>query len=107
MLSVKFTVFLFIYRICIKKNSTILVRIFFLESGVVIDLCELLKIKLKNSRPYHPQRQGKVERSHGTWKKKLEFDMKQENSKAMTIKNNIFILQVISSNCYGQIYRDF
>ena len=73
----------FFYSICNKKNPTISVRIFFLELGVVIDLCELLKIKLKNSRPYHPQSQGKVERSHGTWKKKLEFDKKQENSKVM------------------------
>ena len=73
----------FIYSICNKKNPTVSVRIFFLELGVVIDLCELLKIKLKNSRPYHLQSKGKVERSHGTWKKKLGFDMKQENSKTM------------------------
>ena len=79
MLSVKFTVY------AIKQNSTISVRIFFIELGVVIDLCELLKTKLKNSRPYHPQSQGKVERSHDTWKKKLGFDLKQENSKTMII----------------------
>ena len=78
MLRVKF--FLFTVH-AIKKSIS--VRIFFLELGVVIDLCELLKIKLKNSRPYRLQSQGKVERSHGTWKKKLEFDMKQENSKTM------------------------
>ena len=74
MFTVKFPVY------AIKKKSTISVRIFFLELSVVIDLCELLKIKLKNSRPYHPQSQGKVEPLHGTWKKKLEFDMKQEHS---------------------------
>ena len=68
-----------------KKDSTRSVRMFFFKLGLVIDLCELLKIKLKNSQPYHPQSQGKVERSHGTWKKKLEFDMKQENSKTMII----------------------
>ena len=49
MFTVKFAVY------AIKKNSTISVRIFFLELSVVIDLCELLKIKLKNSQPYHPQ----------------------------------------------------
>ena len=27
------------------------------------------------SRPYHPQSQGKIERSHGTWKTKLRFDI--------------------------------
>ena len=58
---------------------------FFLKSDLVIDLCELLKIKLKNSRPYHAQSQVKVERSHGTRKKKLELDMKQENTKTIVI----------------------
>ena len=57
---------------------------FFLKSDLVIDLCELLKIKLKNSRPYHAQSQVK-ERSHGTRKKKLELDMKQENTKTIVI----------------------
>ena len=58
---------------------------FFLKLGLVTDFCKLLKINLKNSRPCHPQSQEKVERSRGTWKKKLEFDMKQENSKTMII----------------------
>ena len=92
MLSVNF---FFIYSTCNKKNPTTSVRIFFLELGVVIDFCELLKIKLKNSQPYHLQSQGKVEHSHGTWKEKLEFDMKHENSKTMIIQNHIFILQAI------------
>ena len=64
--------------ICNKKNSTIPVKIFCLKLGVVIYFCELLKTKLKNSQPYHPQSQGKVERSHCTGKKNLEFDMKQD-----------------------------
>ena len=79
MLSVKFTVY------AIKKDSTRSVRIIFLKLGVVTDLCELLKIKSKNSRPYHPQSQGNVEHSHGTWMKKFEYDMKTENSKTMII----------------------
>ena len=32
--------------------------------GKVRPLCKALKIKLIKSRPYHPQSQGKVERSH-------------------------------------------
>ena len=32
-------------------------------------------IQNKESRPYHPQSQGKIERSHGTWKTKLRFDI--------------------------------
>ena len=58
---------------------------FFLKLDLVIDLCELLKVKLKNSRPYYAQSQVKVERSHGTRNKKLELDMKQENAKTIVI----------------------
>lgn len=36
-----------------------------------------LGIKKFESRPYHPQSQGKVERSHGTWKAKLRYDISQ------------------------------
>ena len=52
----------------------------FFVSGAVAKLCKLLNIKVKNSRPYHPQSQGKVGRSHETWKRKLEFDTSQGNS---------------------------
>ena len=38
--------------------------------GKVKPLCKALKIKLINSRPYHPQSQGKVERSHRQLRKK-------------------------------------
>ena len=58
---------------------------FFLKLDLVIDLCELLKVKLKNSRPYHAQSQVKMERSHGTRNKKLELDTKQENAKTIVI----------------------
>ena len=75
----------YIYRICNKQNSVRSVSILFLQLGIVIDLSELLKIKLKTSQPYYPQSQGKVERSHATWKNGIEFDMKQGNSKPMII----------------------
>ena len=38
--------------------------------GKVRPLCKQLKIKLIKSRPYHPQSQGKVERSHRRLRKK-------------------------------------
>lgn len=41
--------------------------------GKVKPLCKALKIKLINSRPYHPQSQGKVERSHRQLRKKIMY----------------------------------
>ena len=41
--------------------------------GEVKTFVEMLGIKLINSRPRHKS-QGKSERSHGTWKRKLRFD---------------------------------
>ena len=34
-------------------------------------------IRKLESRAYHPQSQGKIERSHGTWKTKLRFDIQR------------------------------
>ena len=45
---------------------------FFLLLGFVYDLAKRLDVKEINSRPYHPQSQGKIERSHSTSKIKLE-----------------------------------
>ena len=39
--------------------------------GAVRDLAARLNIRMIHSRPYYPQSQGKVERSHSTWKQKL------------------------------------
>lgn len=36
--------------------------------------CKALEIKVIKGRPYHPQSQGKVERAHTIFKKKLRFD---------------------------------
>ena len=43
--------------------------------GNVKELCNLLKTKMIYSRSHHPQSQGKDERSHQTWKKKIHQDL--------------------------------
>ncbi|CAC5414779.1 unnamed protein product [Mytilus coruscus] len=43
--------------------------------GVVTRLCKDMNIKLIYSSSYHPQSQGKIERSHGTLKDKIRFDL--------------------------------
>ena len=42
--------------------------------GHVKTLSSYLKIKMFNSRPYHPQSQGKVERIHRTIRRKMDYD---------------------------------
>ena len=44
------------------------------DQGAVKELCRQLKIKIICSRPYHPQSQGKVERSHRALLSKMEYD---------------------------------
>ena len=60
---------------------------FFLFLGFVSDLAKRLDVKEINSRPYHPQSQGQIERSHSTWKRKLEYDILKGNRKQY-ISNN-------------------
>ena len=43
--------------------------------GAVKTFLKMCGIQNTESRPYHPQSQGKIERSHGTWKTKLKFDI--------------------------------
>ena len=38
-------------------------------------ICEALNVRIIKSAAYSPQTQGKDERSHRTWKEKIEFDM--------------------------------
>ena len=47
--------------------------------GAVSCLCKQLQIKVIKGRPYHPQSQGKVERAHSTFKKKLRHDFLSTN----------------------------
>ena len=48
--------------------------------GAVKKLCKKLRIKVIKGRPYHPQSQGKVERAHCSFRKKLMYDL-------LTMKN--------------------
>jgi len=41
----------------------------------VEQLCQKLEVKIIRSSPYHPQLQGKVERSHRTLRKKIMYDL--------------------------------
>ena len=41
-------------------------------------VCKKIGIKIINSRAYHPQSQGKVERSHRTLREKIRYDILQE-----------------------------
>ena len=43
--------------------------------GAVKKLCNKLGIKIIKGRPYHPQSQGKIERSHRSFKKKVMYDL--------------------------------
>ena len=52
-------------------------------------LCKCFKIKMITSRPYHPQSQGKVERSHREFRKKLHYDMVHLKSKGVNWVGNI------------------
>ena len=67
----------------------------FLLLGFLSDLAKRLDVKEINSRPYHPQSQGKIERSHSTWKRKLEYNILNGNRK-----------QYISSNFSQYVLRE-
>ena len=66
----------------------------FLLLGFVSDLAKHLDVKEINSRPYHPQSQGKIERWNSTWKRKLKYDILKRNRK-----------QYISSNFSQYVFR--
>ena len=67
----------------------------FLLLGFVSDLAKLLDVKEVNSRPYHPQSEGKYERSYSTWKRKSQYDILKGNRK-----------QYISSNFLQYVLRE-
>ena len=45
------------------------------EFKAVEKLCQTLGIKIIRGSPYHPQSQGKVERSHRSLRKNISFDL--------------------------------
>uniref|UniRef100_A0A7M5XDJ8 Integrase catalytic domain-containing protein n=1 Tax=Clytia hemisphaerica TaxID=252671 RepID=A0A7M5XDJ8_9CNID len=47
--------------------------------GEVKKSLESLGVKKVESSAYHPQSQGKIERSHGTWKTKIRFDLEEKS----------------------------
>ena len=53
--------------------------------GEVWKFLEWMGIKKAESRPRHPQSQGKIERSHATWKKKLRYDLLEDSEKGIYI----------------------
>ena len=57
--------------------------------GKVRPLCKQLKIKLIKSRPYHPQSQGKVERSHRRLRKKIMYDLVSLGKKGVNWAANL------------------
>ena len=66
--------------------------------GAVKKLCRRLKIKIICSRPYHPQSQGKVERSHRSLRAKMEYDILKMGKKGVNWRNNIQEYQHILNN---------
>ena len=48
--------------------------------GNTTTVCKKIGIKVINSRAYHPQSQGKVERSHRTLRDKMRYDMLKEGT---------------------------
>ena len=51
--------------------------------GAVKILCHKMHVKMVNSRPYHPQSQGKVERSHRALRSKMENDLLKMGKKGL------------------------
>ena len=47
-------------------------------------LCGKLAVKIVRGSPYHPQSQGKVERSHRAIRKKISFDMAHLNKNGVS-----------------------
>ena len=78
----------------------------FLLLGFLSDLAKRLDVKEINSRPYHPQSQGKIERSHSTWKRKLEYDILKDNRKQYISSNfSHYVLKgSVNQICIPKVY---
>ena len=57
--------------------------------GAVNIFCERKKIKMTKSRAYHLQSQGKVERSHRTLRKKINYDLVKQGWKGANWVKNV------------------
>ena len=57
--------------------------------GAVKRLCHRMNIKLIYSRPFHPQSQGKVERSHRSLRSKTEYDFLKMGRKGVYRAENL------------------
>lgn len=57
--------------------------------GEVKKLCQNAKIKRIRSRPYHPQSQGKVERTHRELRKKISYDLIKRGKKGLNWAKDI------------------
>ena len=55
--------------------------------GAVIEICRKLQIKVIRSSPYHPQSQGKVERSHRALRSKIAYEFVQNLPDYQSILN--------------------
>ena len=54
--------------------------------GCLKSFLEKIGIDVRRGKPYYPQSQGKVERSHGIWKEKLRHDLLVNGIKFRFIK---------------------
>ena len=60
--------------------------------GTVKELASKLDINIIHSRPYYPQSQGKIERSHSTWKCKLSKH--EELLQSLSTEKNVTMLSI-------------
>ena len=61
--------------------------------GAMKTFCERKKIKMTKSRAYHPQSQGKVERSHRTLRKKINYDLVKKVEKVLIESRTCWSIQ--------------
>ena len=57
--------------------------------GKLLSMCESYKIRMIKLRPYHPQSQGKVERSHRSLRKKIIYDFINLGKKGLNWTSNL------------------